>query len=60
MTDKTIKLINQVFFISTTLELSVNRKDLQAPTLVGPFLKTQDMDPLAEKHLANQLYMNLL
>ena len=28
--------INQVFLISTTLELSVNKRDLQAPTLAGP------------------------
>ena len=32
--------INQVFFISTTQELSVNEIDLQAPTLVGPLEKT--------------------
>ena len=38
---------NQVFFISTTWEISVNRIDLQAPVLVGPPHQTQDLDLLA-------------
>ena len=37
--------INQVFFILTTRELSVNRNGLQAPTLAGPPCYTKDLDP---------------
>ena len=36
-------------------ELSVNRIDFQAPTLVGPLGQTQDLDPLAVQHLNNRL-----
>ena len=35
----------------------MNRKDLQALTLVGPTRDNQYPDPLAVLHLDNQLYM---
>ena len=47
--------IQQVFFISTSREPSVNRKDLRALTLVGPTRDNLVIDPLAVLHLDNQL-----
>ena len=37
--------INQVFSISTLMGPSVNRKDLQALTLVGPTQNNSALDP---------------
>ena len=58
--------INQVFFILTRRELSVNRKDLQAPTLAGPTQLYQRSGPpscttprqqtIYVLHLDNRLY----
>ena len=50
----TIK-INQVFFIFNTREISVNKKDLWALTLVGLNWGNPVLDPLAVQHLDNQL-----
>ena len=36
--------ISQVFFILTTMELLLNRKDLWAPTLAGPLRLYQLLD----------------
>ena len=52
--------INQVFFIFNTRELSLNRKDLQASTLVGLTQENPALDPLAVLHLDNWLYMYTL
>ena len=41
----------------TLRELSVNRKVLQALTLVGPTRENPVPDPLAVLHLDNQLYI---
>ena len=38
-------------------ELSVNRKDLRALTLVGPTRNNRILDPLAVLHLDNRLYI---
>ena len=46
--------INQVFFILQTRKLSVNRKDLQASTLVGLTGENPTLDPLAVLHLDNR------
>ena len=54
------KKIKQVFFISTLREPSVNRKDLQALTLLGPTRDNPEPDPLAVLHLNNQLWMLIL
>ena len=42
---------------STLRELSVNRKDLLALTLVGPPRDNPELDPLAVLHLNNPLYI---
>ena len=47
------KKINQMFFISTLREPSVNRKDSWALTLVGPRKDNPEPDPLAVLHLDN-------
>ena len=47
--------INQVLFIFNVRELSVNRNDLQASTLVGMKWKNPVLDPLTVQHLDNQL-----
>ena len=49
--------MNQVFFFSTLRKLSVNRKYLQALTLVGLPRGNPQPDPLAVLHLDNQLYI---
>ena len=49
--------INQVFCISTTREISVNRINLQAPTLVAPLGQTQDLEPQAVQHPDNRPYV---
>ena len=38
----------------------MNRKDLQALTLVGPPRDNLELDPLAAQHLDNGLYMLLV
>ena len=45
------------YFIFDTRELSVNRKHLQALTLVGPTREYLVLDTLAVHHLNNQLYI---
>ena len=50
--------MNQVFFISTTRELSVHRKDLRAPTLAGPSQLYQGSRPLAVLHFYNWLFIS--
>ena len=49
--------INQVFFIFNTRELSVNRKELQASTLLEQTMENPALEPLV-LHLDNQLYMS--
>ena len=53
MTTKSSKW--SLFF--TLREPSVNRKDLQASTLVGPPRDKPEIKPLAELHLYNRLYI---
>ena len=45
--------INWVLFIFKTRELSENRKDLQALTLVGLTQENPVLDPLADLYLDN-------
>ena len=47
-----------MFFFSIQCNFSVNSKDLQALTLVGPRRENQVLDPLAIQHLNNGLFMN--
>ena len=47
--------INQVFFISTAWELSVNRI---APNLAGLPWATKDLDPLIVLQFDNQIYIS--
>ena len=54
---KSDKRCNQVFFISTTWELSVNRIDLHEPTLAGPPRANPGAGALAALHLDNQPYI---
>ena len=49
--------INQVFFIFNTREISVNKKDLWASTLVGLTCENPILDPLAVQYLENQQYI---
>ena len=51
------KNINQVLVIFNAKELSVNRNDLQAATLVGQNWENPVLDPLAVQQLNNQLYI---
>ena len=48
-----------MFFIIKQGNLSVNRKDLQALTLMGPTRENLVLDSLAVQHLHNQLYIYL-
>ena len=48
--------LNKCSLFSTLREHSVNRKDLQALTLVGPPRDNPEQDPLAILHLENRLY----
>ena len=50
---KVIIKLNQMIFIFNTRELSLNRKDLRASTLVGLTLANPALDPLAVPHLNN-------
>ena len=53
-------VLSKSFFILTTGELSVNRKDLQAPTLAGPPRLYQGSGPpLPVIQLDKQLYIFL-
>ena len=47
--------INQVFYSFNTRELSVNRKDLRASTLVGLTWENPTLDPLTVPHRNNRL-----
>ena len=47
--------INQVLFIFNIRELSVNRNDLQASSLLGLNWENPVLDPLAVQHLDNLL-----
>ena len=49
------KKIKQPFFISTLREPSVNRKDFQALTRVGPLRYNPKSDPLVALHLDKRL-----
>ena len=51
------KNINQVLVIFNAKELSVNRNDLQAATLVGQNRENPVLDPLAVQQLNNELYI---
>ena len=46
---------NKLSLFSTFREPTVNKKDLQALTLVRPPRDSQELDPLAVKHLDNRL-----
>ena len=45
-----------MFYISNTMELSLNINDLQASTLVGLAQENPMLDSQAVLHLDNQLY----
>ena len=49
---------NKYSLYQTLWELSVNRKDLQALTLLGPTQNNPVLDPLAVLHHDNQLYIS--
>ena len=46
--------------ITTLREPPVNRKDLQAVTLVEPPRDNRESDPLAVLHLSNRLFINAI
>ena len=60
--DNKIKLVFSIFSYKGTSirEPLVNRKDLQALTLVGPPKDNLEPDPLTVLHLDNRLYIYLL
>ena len=48
-------IVQQFLIFNTRGNFPVNRKDLQALTLVGPTKKNPVSDPLVAQHLDNQL-----